>query len=55
MHYGADPLAEDDFGRTPLDMATGKTQEFLQRYFLCIILIERWLNSVLLIPGKSTN
>ncbi|KIH47580.1 LEM domain protein [Ancylostoma duodenale] len=26
MHYGADPQAEDDHGRTPFSMATGNTQ-----------------------------
>uniref|UniRef100_A0A8L8KC89 GIY-YIG domain-containing protein n=1 Tax=Heligmosomoides polygyrus TaxID=6339 RepID=A0A8L8KC89_HELPZ len=31
MHYGADPLAEDNHGRTPQSMATGNTQRFLQR------------------------
>ncbi|EYC30312.1 hypothetical protein Y032_0005g2573 [Ancylostoma ceylanicum] len=31
MHYGADPQAEDDHGRTPFSMATGNTRRFLQR------------------------
>ncbi|KAK6725501.1 hypothetical protein RB195_004059 [Necator americanus] len=31
MHYGADPEASDDHGRTPFSMATGSTHRFLQR------------------------
>uniref|UniRef100_A0A0K0D0A2 LEM domain-containing protein n=1 Tax=Angiostrongylus cantonensis TaxID=6313 RepID=A0A0K0D0A2_ANGCA len=31
MHYGANPLAEDNSGRTPYSLATGNTQRFLER------------------------
>ncbi|CAI4221645.1 unnamed protein product [Auanema sp. JU1783] len=32
LHYGADPLCKDDFGRTAVDLATGTTKTFLTRY-----------------------
>ncbi|MFH4977576.1 hypothetical protein AB6A40_004285 [Gnathostoma spinigerum] len=31
MHFGADPLAEDEHGRTPKDLATGTTKQFFSR------------------------